>query len=78
MPAVDVSEKHLVTPKSVRQALAQWHNLPELGQHPLAQLEVVTHQRQAANDPDTLVGRGRALRALLREAIDQLPHPDIA
>ena len=64
--------------RSVRQALRAWDSSPRLGQHPLATLEMVEVRRQAAGYRATPVGRGVALRDLLRTGIEALGRQDTA
>ena len=70
------SDKHPINRASVRKALRTWHNTPLLGKHPLTKLQIVERQRQAANYSNTLEDRGRALRVVLRDAINTFPQPD--
>lgn len=62
----------MLSRKSVRHALQDWGRSEALGQHPLASLGIVEARRKAAGHPDTLLGHGAALRAVLRAAIDGL------
>ncbi|MEM7028894.1 MAG: tetratricopeptide repeat protein [Chloroflexota bacterium] len=61
---------------SLRQVLNQWDNVPAMGSHPLAALQLVTVQRQKGGYPDTLEERGRALCAVIRDAIQTFPQPN--
>ncbi|MFN8483645.1 MAG: kelch repeat-containing protein [Anaerolineae bacterium] len=65
----------MINRKSVRIALQAWKRADTLGQQPLAGLCIVEKRRIAANYADTAIGRGTALRDVLREAIDSL-RPD--
>ncbi|MFN8475244.1 MAG: kelch repeat-containing protein [Anaerolineae bacterium] len=62
----------MVNRKSVRSALQAWKRTDTLGQHPLANLCIVEERRVAAGYADTPIGRGTALRDVLRKAIDSL------
>lgn len=68
------SENGLFGRKSIRNALKAWHNSQELGQHPLANLQLVAqrHQQEALRPADTPAGRGIVLRHVLREAVNWL------
>ena len=72
MVELEQAIKSLINRKSIRQALRAWHSSPTLGQHPLIQLNIVEAQRQNSRYPDTLEGRGRALRDVLHNAIREL------
>ncbi len=63
--------------KSVREALKAQANAEKLGQHPLAQLQLVTErlQRPFHDEPTE---RGIILRQILQELITQLQSPDTA
>jgi len=61
--------------QSVRSALRRWENSRKLGEHPLAHLDIVEAQRRAAGYADTTIGRGVALRDVLRDALETL-RPD--
>ena len=61
--------------KAVRSALRQWHNTQGLGEHPLARLSLGENRRRLAGYRDAAVGRGLALRDVLRRSIDTL-RPD--
>lgn len=65
----------MLSRKSVRNALQDWKRTEALGQHPLADLPIVAARRVAAGYPDTPIGRGKALRDVLRGAIETL-RPD--
>lgn len=65
----------MLTRKSVRSALHTWKRTEALGQHPLASLSIVETRRGAAGYPATPVGRGMAVRDVLRDAIEAL-RPD--
>ena len=58
--------------KSLRKALKAWSDTAALGAHPLAGWEIVEAQRRAQGYEETAAGRGLALRALLRKAIESL------
>jgi tetratricopeptide (TPR) repeat protein len=74
MKKIGLKDKQPINPILVRKALRAWHSMPRLGKHPLAQLNIVEARRRAANYPDTLEDRGRALRDVLRDAINTFPH----
>lgn len=58
--------------KSLRQALRAWDRSEELGQHPLADLQIVeTRRMEVAHQPSS-TGYGLALREVLRAAITHL------
>lgn len=61
-----------LTPKGIRSALKQWKDATELGQHPLANSDLVEEQRRTDGLEDTVAGRGLAVRTVLRGAIDSL------
>jgi len=61
--------------KAVRSALRQWHSTQGLGEHPLAGLSVAENRRRLAGYRDAVVGRGLALRDVLRHALEAL-RPD--
>ena len=56
----------------VRQALKSWHQSVELGQNPLAHINIVEKRRQAQAYGDDSVGAAQALRDILRQAIQAL------
>ena len=58
--------------KAVRAALRLWHRTSGLGDFPLAHLPLVEARRLAAGYRDAAVGRGLALRDVLRLALDEL------
>ncbi len=62
----------MVNRKSIRSALQAWKRSETLGEHPLAELRIVAERRVAAGYADTPIGRGVALRDILREAIEAL------
>ncbi|MFN8475246.1 MAG: hypothetical protein U0822_23890 [Anaerolineae bacterium] len=62
----------MVNRKSVRSALQFWKRTDTLAQHPLAGLCIVEERRVSAGYADTSIGRGTALRDVLRKAIDSL------
>ena len=62
----------------VKQALKSWHQSVELGQSPLAQLNIVEKRRQGQLYADDSVGAAQALRDILREGIGALGVPDQA
>ena len=72
------TEMDKIASTTVRQALRAWHNAPSLGKGTLAQLRLVEARRQKAGYPDTLEDRGRALREVLRDAINIFPHQEEA
>lgn len=62
--------------RSVGAALRAWRDLPKLGQHPLARLDIVEHYHQQANYRDGTGGYGLALQKVLRDTIELLrPAP---
>ena len=61
--------------KQLRAALRNWHQTGRLGTLPLASLRSVSRERQAQGYDDSAIGRGLALRQLLRQQIDAL-RPD--
>ena len=58
--------------RSLGAALRAWHNLPKLGQHPLARLDIVEHYHRQANYRDGTGGYGLALQKILRDTIELL------
>jgi tetratricopeptide (TPR) repeat protein len=58
--------------KSIRRALRSWQNSQQLGEHPLARLDIVEARRKAAGYRSTQIGYGVALRDVLRNAIRSL------
>ena len=60
------------TPKSLRPCFRHWHNTTHLGQTQLASHPLTEHYRQANGFQPTQLGRGMALRQLLREAVRTL------
>ena len=64
--------------RSIRQALRLWDRSPRLGDHPLAGLAAVEARRQAAGYRATPVGRGLALRDILRAAIEAAGRQEAA
>lgn len=58
--------------KSIRQALKNWYDLPKLGRHPLARLQVVEKTRINHKRAPTEVGLGLSLREVLQLALNQL------
>jgi hypothetical protein len=62
--------------KAIRQLLRNWHSLTTLGEHPLACWGVVEVRRQAIGHSPTAAGRGLALRAVLRAALENLKPDD--
>jgi hypothetical protein len=70
----DSTDQPPINPTSIRRVLRIWHSTPQLGKHPLARLKLVEARQRAANYPDTLEDRGRALRDVLRDAIKTFPH----
>lgn len=58
--------------QSIRAALKSWSNLVKLGCHPLTRLRIVQYGHRHAGRPDTAIGLGLSLRAVLREAIEAL------
>jgi len=62
--------------RSVRQALRVWESSPRLGEHPIASLEMVEVRRRATGYRETSVGRGVALRDLLRAGMEVLGGQD--
>lgn len=68
--------------KSVREALKDWHQSKELGEHPLARLQLTELRRRQARQSysDTPAGRGVALRQVLHEVLEAMkpdePTPD--
>jgi hypothetical protein len=61
-----------VNRKSIRQALKAWHRAAVLGDHPLAQLQVVLSQQRASGYANSASGRGTVLRQVLREALGKI------
>jgi WD40 repeat protein len=70
-----------LTRRSVASALRAWRDLEKLGQHPLAQLNLVARKHRAEGYRDGAGGYGLALRHILRETIEELrpsaSEPDI-
>lgn len=62
----------MITRKSIRDALRVWKRTDALGQHPLAASCLVEVRRIATGYPNTPLGRGTALRDVLREALNTL------
>ncbi len=62
----------LFASKSIRQALKLWQKLPQLGEHPLAKLNLVEVTREQEGYEKSARGYGQALRALLRQQIESL------
>lgn len=60
----------------VRQALKSWHQSIELGQSPLAQLQIVSKRQQTQQYPNDSIGAAQALRDILREGIAALGVPN--
>jgi tetratricopeptide (TPR) repeat protein len=58
--------------KLIRRALRSWQNSQQLGEHPLARLNIVELRRKAAGYRSTPIGYGVALRDVLRYAIKKL------
>ena len=58
--------------KSLRSGLKDWDHSKQLGEHPLARLQIVERQRQAAGYGETPMGFGIALREILQDAINDL------
>ncbi|MGB0386352.1 MAG: NB-ARC domain-containing protein [Ardenticatenaceae bacterium] len=58
--------------KSIEGALKAWQKLEEMGEHPLAELNIVESERKANGYDETPAGYGLALRAVLRQAIESL------
>ena len=75
MDSLDRAGNFEILAADVRDALRHWHNIIVLGSSPLAQLQCVTLARRKGGYGDTLQGRGLALRAVLREALNALPQP---
>lgn len=65
-----------ITRKAVRSVLKRLDDAMKLGAHPLAALRIVDLQRAKANYPDDQLGRGLALRELLRTAVEMLRPND--
>jgi tetratricopeptide (TPR) repeat protein len=63
----------IISRKTVREALKQWHNTTKLGVLALARMALVTRQIQGEA---TVVARGLALRDVLRRAIESLRPAD--
>ncbi len=58
--------------RTVASALRAWRDLPKLGEHPLARLDVVAYYHQLAGYRDGTGGYGLALRQVLRDTIELL------
>ena len=58
--------------RSVASALRAWRDLPKLGEHPLARLDIVAYDHRLAGYRDGTNGYGLALRHVLRETIELL------
>jgi tetratricopeptide (TPR) repeat protein len=58
--------------KSIRTALRAWNLTKELSVHPLTELKAVKAWQRAAGYSETPIGRGLALREILRAAIETL------
>lgn len=82
MEQKQVTRPNQLTPKRLRQALKVWGQSPELGEHPLAQWDMVRRRQEERMLGATAVGRGIALRQLLQEGIEALKpagaEPDYA
>jgi len=76
MSNLQKKEHPLINRTSVRKALRTWHNTPLLGKHPLVDLKLVQQRCQDAGYANTLEDQGRALRDVLRDAINTFPQPD--
>jgi hypothetical protein len=59
----------------LKEALRSWHQMVELGQNPLAGLSIVAERGRSRQYGDDLQGRAKALRDILREAIQALGVP---
>ncbi len=57
---------------SVKRALKSWHYLEELGEHPLARIRIVEEKHRKLRRSDILANRGRSLRSILHDAIEEL------
>lgn len=62
-------------PQLIKEALKAWHHTVELGNNPLAQLQIVAKRQQEAGYADDLHGRSQAIRDVLRQAIQALGVP---
>ncbi len=68
-----------LTPKELRKVLRDWDLLKALGEHPLADWNIVKVRQQAAGYSATALGRGLALREVLQSALNTLkPGNDYA
>ena len=59
-------------PKSMRKLLKSWSRVDVLGNHPLAQTQMVAARRRAENYADSASGRGLALQQIVAEAVEAL------
>ncbi|OGO19535.1 MAG: hypothetical protein A2Z14_06430 [Chloroflexi bacterium RBG_16_48_8] len=62
----------LLNRKSLRSGLKNWDHSQQLGEHPLARLQIVEFRRQKAGYGETPMGYGIALRETLQDAINEL------
>ncbi len=73
--AETASDSSAFDPSVVRSALKSWHDVRKLGAHPLTRLAIVAGRMADNNAADSPLGRGAALREVLRDAIEALrPH----
>ncbi len=70
-----VADSGMITAESIRRALRDWPSLPVLSNNSLADLSIIIKRSQSINPYGSSLARGRALRAVLQETIDEL-RPD--
>ncbi len=83
IPKIDTRVAPLELPSEqfirlTRQAISQFGNLPRLAASPLTRLPAIERRLAARSMPPTSLARASELKALLKEAIDQLKPSDAA
>lgn len=71
MSSTKQKQNDIFSRTSIRNALRSWQKLTKLGKHPLAELNIIKSRQEKENYTDTPEGYGLALRAELREIIEQ-------
>ena len=70
-----VADNDIISAETIRRALRDWSSVTALGDNPLADLSVIFRRAQSINPYGSSLARGRSLRVVLQETIEEL-RPD--